>query len=248
MDKGVGFNRNIRLAWMDEVASLRLGGCTHEKARNALDAVLGGYSDSPENRRKTTDVLVNIWYRSEALAPGVYAGALDLYASTSLRNRVWLHYGLTLVAYPYFRSVAGIVGRQLRQEGHASLAAVKRLAVLVLGNVGATADAVSRVVFTLRDWGLLAQTSERHRYVEADALGSEDTGLQTWLLACALTASGSESLPLLDLLRLPELFPFRFTVGLDALRRSTHFLVERQGGGWDAVRMQTEASGPRALG
>lgn len=45
-------------------------------------------------------------------------------------------------------------------------------------------------------------------------------------------------LPLEDLLRLPELFPFRFTVNADLLRRSGWFEVYRQGSGWDMVALQ----------
>jgi hypothetical protein len=61
--------------------------------------------------------------------------------------------------------------------------------------------------------------------------------LEAWLLAAALTAHPAHDLPLEDLLRLPELFPFRFTVNADLLRRSGWFEVYRQGSGWDMVAL-----------
>lgn len=56
------------------------------------------------------------------------------------------------------------------------------------------------------------------------------------MLDCALRAHPAEELPFADLLRLPELFPFRFSIGTDDLRRYPSFAVQRQGSGWDMVR------------
>jgi hypothetical protein len=61
--------------------------------------------------------------------------------------------------------------------------------------------------------------------------------LEAWLLACALHAHPAEELPFADLVRLPELFPFRFTVTVDALRQRPRFDVQRQGPGWEMVRV-----------
>ena len=40
-----------------------------------------------------------------------------------------------------------------------------------------------------------------------------------------------------DLLYLPELFPFRFTLSVHHLRAHPGFAVQRQGSGWDMVRI-----------
>jgi hypothetical protein len=58
--------------------------------------------------------------------------------------------------------------------------------------------------------------------------------LQSWLLACALSAHPSEQLPFPDLIRLPELFPFQFTLTLDNLRSNPGFDIQKQGM-WDMV-------------
>ncbi|HNS01568.1 MAG TPA: hypothetical protein PKM78_04210, partial [Anaerolineae bacterium] len=67
---------------------------------------------------------------------------------------------------------------------------------------------------------------------------ASDPALEEWLLAAALTAHPAGELPFADLVRLPELFPFRVTVGVDQLRRSERFDVFRQGSGWDAVSLR----------
>jgi hypothetical protein len=51
-----------------------------------------------------------------------------------------------------------------------------------------------------------------------------------------LQSHPSDAIAFADLLHLPELFPFQFTVGVDHLRQDARFEVERQGGGLDMVR------------
>ncbi len=59
----------------------------------------------------------------------------------------------------------------------------------------------------------------------------------------ALTAHPAEELPSSDLVRLPELFPFRFTLTVEDLRGSTRFAVHRQGLGWDMVGLARRVMG-----
>lgn len=54
--------------------------------------------------------------------------------------------------------------------------------------------------------------------------------LEAWLLACALCADPERTVPFADLVRLPLLFPFRFSITAGQLRRRPGFDVQRQGG------------------
>lgn len=91
-------------------------------------------------------------------------------------------------------------------------------------------------MFSLRDWGLLIGGAQRNTYRVADqTLSTGDTGLELWLLACVLRAHPAEEIPYADLLRLPELFPFRLSAALDHLRHSPRFEVQRQSLSWDMV-------------
>jgi hypothetical protein len=105
-----------------------------------------------------------------------------------------------------------------------------------------------------RRW--LVDTDQRHAYApRRQAFPADGTDLEAWLLACALRAHPAVELPFTDLLRLPELFPFRFTLTLDHLRQYPRFAVQRQGAGWDMVRLilsdredsQTQNAGRRTL-
>ena len=62
---------------------------------------------------------------------------------------------------------------------------------------------------------------------------------ELWLLAATLSTYPDREVPLTDLLRLPELFPFLFHTTVDDLRQSPWFIVQRQAIGIDMVRVNT---------
>jgi hypothetical protein len=102
MDKGIGFNRNILLHWLDAAAAFAAEGLDQAGIRARLDPVVGQEIASAENRRKATDILINIWVKSGAVAPALQRAALEYYPTTSNpADRLWLHYGLTLTYYPF---------------------------------------------------------------------------------------------------------------------------------------------------
>ena len=152
-------------------------------------------------------------------------------------DRLWLHYGLTLVTYAFFRQCTVAIGQFSRYEDAVTNKMAKERLASERGHLGSLDRPAERVVASLRDWGVLGESDRRYAYApRRQALSASSVDLEAWLLACALYAHPAEELPFADLLRLPEMFPFRFTLALDHLRKHSWFVVQRQGGGWDMVR------------
>lgn len=194
---------------------------------------------SPKTRRIALDILVTIWGKSVQQHPALYASAAELFASaTQVDDRIWLHYGMTLLVYDFFRLTTATVGQISRYQETITPKEVKQKLIAELGQLGSLDKAAERVLFSLRNWGILVESEQRYAYRPLRRHFDASTpDLEAWLLAAALTAHPAHDLPLEDLLRLPELFPFRFTVNADLLRRSGWFEVYRQGSGWDMVAL-----------
>ena len=86
------------------------------------------------------------------------------------------------------------------------------------GHLGGLDRSVERIIASLTNWGVLANTEMKLKYRIVLHQFSSSESLQSWLLTCALYAHPSEAIPFDDLLHLPELFPFKFTIGVDNLR------------------------------
>lgn len=248
MDKNIGFRRNIYLGWLDAAGAI----CGEERdsgmVRARLDPIVAQQIASKENRRMALDILLNIWVKTGESYPELRESAVKLYAeSETPEARVALHYGLTLLAYPFFRLCAGIIGRMSQYEDVLGPKDVKQKVFADMGQLGALEKATERVIFSQRDWGLLAPGPKRYTFTpkrEQVEIGSQP--VEEWLLAAALTASPAEEMPFEDLVHLPELFPFQFAVTVGDLRKSPWFEVQRQGMGWDMVRRRVAPAFPAA--
>jgi hypothetical protein len=212
--------------------------------RARLEPVVGQRISSTENRRKAIDILINIWVKSADVAPGLCDEAVAIFQATPVvGDRIWLHYGLTLLYYSFFREVAAAIGQMGRYEDHITPAMVKQRLISGRGQLGSLERAVERIMFSLRNWSILDETDQRYAYAtQRQVFSASSNDLEGWLLACALYAHPAEELPFADLHRLPELFPFRFTLSVDEVRAHPRFALQRQGAGWDMVRVISHGS------
>ena len=242
MDKGIGFNRNIYLPWLDAAAAFSAETDDPTEMRARLEPAVGQDVKGLEARRKTIDILINIWLKIAHVAPDLRAEAVIWFQTTPVTDdRLWLHYGLTLLYYPFFRECLAAIGQFGRYEDTITNRMVKQRMAAERGHLGSLDRSVERVVASLRNWGVLTESDQRFAYTpQRQALSASSTDLEAWMLACALSAHPAEELPFADLLHLPELFPFCFTVGAGDLRQRPRFSVHRQGGGWDMVRLMLQ--------
>lgn len=69
-----------------------------------------------------------------------------------------------------------------------------------------------------KEWSLLVPSGGRGVYqLQNNKSTASRVAYEVWLLSCALYAAISTQLPFLDLVRLAELFPFRFKATTDHL-------------------------------
>ena len=236
MQKQLGFRRNINLSWLDATAALCSETSDPKQLRARLDPIVAEQVQSYENRQAAITILLNIWLKTGEQLPELRNHAVALFAqSNSATDRVWLHYGLSLLAYPFFRQSMVSIGQLTRYSNGVTPKAIKQRIISEIGQLGGLDKAVDRLLYSLRNWGLLGDTAQRYTYAPQLTMATHAT-LECWLLEAALTAHPAQDVPFADLLRLPELFPFRFTVNIDDLRRTERFEVQRQGMGWDMVR------------
>jgi hypothetical protein len=111
------------------------------------------------------------------------------------------------------------------------------------GEVASLTVVVGRVLALLKNWDLVEPGPARASYsAKASSIPAATLEIQTWLLACALTAHPAHELPIPDLISLPELFPFSINPGSADIRASKWFEVNRYGAGWEMVKLRPALS------
>lgn len=239
MDKGVGFNRNIKLEWLDATAAFCLEEDDEQKVLDRIQSILALEIKSPTNLRKTIAILLNIWYQPSETYPDLHQEGLNLYSATQVvSDRIWLHYGMVLLTYSFFYQATAVIGRLSRYGDPITVPTIRNQLFAELGQLGSLSEATNRIVYSLRDWGIMETGPERNSYIaNRQIFSSSQQRVEAWLLACCLTAQPVQEMPFADLLHLPALFPFRFTISMDDLRSYELLEIQRQGLGWNMVRV-----------
>ncbi len=236
MDKGIGFSRTVTLDWLDVTASLCVQNMEPLEIRQHLAETISGTVYGKDAQRKTIDVLSAIWVKTEKSAPQIRQQALAIFPTlSSSEERLWLHYGMTLVCYPFFRKCVAAIGQVSRTDELITRKMIKDRIAGDYGHLGGLDRSVERVLASLTNWGALANTDQNDKYQISSRKFQSTEIMQSWLLSCALFSHPSEAIPFDDLVHLPELYPFKFTIGVDNLRRDSRFEVQRQGGGLEMV-------------
>jgi len=238
MIKQVGFRRDIRATWFDAAAALRDETEDVDEIRTRLDALLAPEIIGPENRAITVQILLRIWAKPDPEITGLHREAVDRFSTVEdPADRVWLHYGVCLLTYPFFRTAAGQAGLLLRQRGVISTASLKERLIADLGQLGSLDNATKAVMFALRQWSFVEATDRRGSYRACQPARTTDPCLEGWLLTCALQSHPADGLPVGDLLAWTALFPFRFTLSAEGIRQVPGLEIQRQGGNVDIVRI-----------
>jgi hypothetical protein len=206
MDKGIGFSRTITLDWLDVTASLCVRNIEMAEIRQRLAGTISGTVHGIEAQRKTIDVLSAIWVKTEKSAPRIRQEALGIFPTlSSSEERLWLHFGMTLVCYPFFRKCVAAIGQVSRTEESITRKMIKDRIAGDYGHLGGLDRSVERIIASLTHWGALASTDQKQNCRIQLRRFSSSEKLQRWLLTCALFAHPSEGIPFDDLIHLPEL-------------------------------------------
>ncbi len=231
-NKGIGFNRILKGRWLDHTAAATLETADLTILRRDLHNWLAD-DISSESRDRTIDILLRTWVKTGEYHPELLACARELFPSVdSSEERIWLHWGLLLLAYPFFRDAVAVVGRSARFDQPLSRSTITRQLASDLGQIASLDVGTGRTIALLKDWGMLDPIVPNRTYrVRNGALVTTNDELALWLLACALTAHASKAIPPEDLVALPELFPFRIDIRPREIRRSDWFETARYAAG-----------------
>ena len=245
----LGIDRKIKRAWLDALLDHLTQTTDHEELRRFLDERLAEELPGNASRAKSVGIALKIWSGISANRLPLRDRAIALLPTISGQERVWLHWGMTSLAYPFFRDAAEVVGRLLTLQDDFTTAQVQERLLKKWGDRATTKEAAQKLLHTLVDWEVMRSTKTKGHFLLVARMSSPSSALQLWLLESLLTASSAEEVEAQQLLRLPEMFPFQLSIELSDLRRHDGFHLHRQGLDMDmvSVRVQKPSQPQRPL-
>jgi hypothetical protein len=224
----VGFDRKIRIEWLDAVAG-KMQNANEEELRNYLHDLLQNEHSALEARRKTVTVLMRIWFFIPEEYLNMREKALQAINKVSPQERLLIHWGMILLAYPFFRSIVSIIGKLCSLQGEFSFSQVLKDIEKSWGQRTTVERAVRRVIRSLYEWGVIDEAGERGVYVPSDKIGILTTDMELWLIEAVLKSGSSDFITFDQLHDIPCAFPFSFSVSLSDFFQSDTFEISQQG-------------------
>jgi hypothetical protein len=238
MRKVVGISQKIKRGWLDAVLDRLVETTDKAELRAFLDKHLKEELPGTESRAKSSGIVLRIWSGTPAERMDQRNRAISMLSRIPGQERIWLHWGMTALAYPFFRDTAEVVGRLLTLQDDFTTAQVQGRMLTNWGDRATSKDAVQKLITSLVDWEVLRSTKTKGHFLLARKMTASNLDLQLWLLEALLGASATDEIEAQQLLRLPESFPFKLSVGVADLRRHEGFNIYRQGLDIDMVSLR----------
>jgi hypothetical protein len=104
----VGISQKLKKGWLDDLLDNVSQSGDEKSVRAFLDDRLRQELPSVEARAKAAGILLRIWSRVERERIVMRDRALALLPQISGQERIWLHWGMMALTYPFFRDVAEV--------------------------------------------------------------------------------------------------------------------------------------------
>lgn len=229
MKNVIGIDRKIKRVWLDALLDQLADDQDTGRLRKFLDGSLRKELPGKESRAKTVGILLRIWVTIPERLHPLRSRAIDMLTEISGQDRIWLHWGMAALAYPFFRDNAEAIGRLLALQDDFTTPQVHGRIVPVWGDRTTTKKASNSVLGSMVDWEVLRAADKKAHFLLGKKIPPASKALQLWLLEAHLMAASADEIEAHQLLRLPESYPFTFNIGVGELRKHPGFVVHRQG-------------------
>jgi hypothetical protein len=229
MKKAVGFDQKIQLHQLDFIANEipRMTSKDHlyEIVDQRLMADIGG----AKSRLNARTILFKIWL----LVPNEHVQlrdrALQMFQHACREERIALHWGMCLLAYPFFKDTVEQLGLLFSLQDEVPSEQIGRKMKGLYGERRRIEVSVNAVLSSLRSWGIL-EAVKKNTQTKAKRMDILAPELKKWLVQVLLLATDKTVLEIKHISDEPCLFPFLLNVSESELL-GDELEISRQGVG-----------------
>lgn len=201
----------------------------YEKLNHYLNEDIKG----AKARKNVITILMKIWcgreskQRSGVEVRSIQERAKALLPLADSPGKTVLHWGMILLAYPFFKDIAAEIGSLSASQQDFSTSQVYRRVKELYGDKRRVEVSASAVLGSMKSWQVILPRKQGV-YVLADKRKFFDQQLINWLVEASLGASNREYMQMCEIATLPYLFPFAFDLNT-AILDNNIFEISNQG-------------------
>ncbi|MEK4166430.1 hypothetical protein NST18_08105 [Anoxybacillus sp. FSL W8-0104] len=227
MVKPVGFDQKIMLHHLDFTAN-EARKLSRKEMYEALDYFLRSDIQGAKSRKNAITMLMKIWYLVDEETIPLRDKALEMSPHLTKEERLLVHWGMTILAYPFFKDLVQELGKLFRLQDEVPSAVIGRKMKELYGDRRRVEVATSAVLTSIKTWGIVDLLKSRS-YKLRPKMSITSTDLNPFITEVILRATNVTAMPI-DLLHNHSLFfPFSFEISAAELRNNHQFRINRQG-------------------
>jgi hypothetical protein len=227
MSRRIGFDRHIKLDWLDTMAGVVKKESDIDKIRLDMHSYFEKEFPLYEARRKTITVLLRIWYKVPKEHLDIRNRGLELLPNLEQKDRIWIHWGLILLAFPFVRDISTYLSRCFSLNDICSILEVTRKMEESWGYRTTMKRALDRVIQSFGNWDIIAKDEKSGIIQPKNRLSSNNKHLNLWLLEAILLAEENHSIPFDQINKIPSAFPFEFSLNYSEILESNRFIANQ---------------------
>lgn len=226
MKKAVGFDQKLQLHQLDHIARELSRVENRQQLYDLVDQHLMADIAGAKARLNARTILFKIWVLVDNENVEIRDRGLQLFTNASREERLLLHWGMMLLAYPFFRDVADQVGRLFQLHGDFSSIQLSRKIYSLYGERRRVSVATGAVLGTFKHLEVICE--QKKLYVNAEKIPINQLEFKLWLVEVILKAADKSAIELKQISTEPCLFPFSLDIAESELKNS-QLQVMRQG-------------------
>jgi hypothetical protein len=227
MKRAVGFDQKIMLQQLDfianEIPRMESKDALYQLVDERLMADIGG----AKSRVNARTILFKIWLLVSNEHTELRDRALEIFQRATREEKVILHWGMCLLAYPFFKDTVEQLGYLFSLQDELTSEQIGRRVSGLYGERRRVEVSVNAVLSSLRSWGVL-EAAKRNTYTIPTKMAISSPELKKWLVQILLVVTGKTVIELSHLPGEPCIFPFELSV-LESELSDNRLEVTRQG-------------------
>ncbi|EPY7700974.1 MULTISPECIES: hypothetical protein [Bacillus] len=227
MSKPVGFDQKVLLHHLDFTANH-----TKKYSRKDMYEVLDGYLRNDitgaKSRKNAVTMLMKIWYLVDKDLIEIRDRVLEVLPVLTKEERVFIHWGMTLAAYPFFKDAIHELGKLFQLQDTVPSTVIGKRMKEEYGDRRRVEVATSAVLMSIKAWGIIIPTKNRS-YQLPDKVFISNPLLQVFIVKIMLHVLEHTALQIDILKNHPMLFPFDHEFDLLELRQNEWLTLHHQG-------------------
>ncbi|MGG2093477.1 hypothetical protein AB1283_12335 [Bacillus sp. S13(2024)] len=227
MTKPVGFDQKVLLHHLDYTANH-----TKKYSRQEMYDVLDGYLRNDitgaKSRKNAITMLMKIWYLVNEDIAIMRNRLLDILPDLTKEERILVHWGMTLAAYPFFKDVAQEFGKLFKLQDEVQSMVIGKRMKEAYGDRRRVEVATSAVLMSMKAWGLI-DVGKSRSYRVKEKIEISNPEMQSFIIHILLYVLDHKALQLDVIQNHILFFPFSYEFNLMELRKNPDFVFHRQG-------------------